>query len=383
MYKQHYSYFLKAHPGKLHFASHSHHYWPDVTREAQVQYWDDCCRYVDHKWDYFYSQILPQTESLIRETLNLKSSKSLVFAPNTHELAFRLLSSLDWSRDRLNILTTDSEFYSFNRQINRLSELKQWNITKVPTEPFETFEERFVEAALAQPFDLIFFSQVFFNSGFAVDLDKVLPRLPKNTLTAVDGYHAFMALPTDLQPYESQIFYLAGSYKYAQGGEGACFMHVPPGTHHRPLNTGWFAELANLSRIGGDTPYSQDAHQYAGSTMDFSGIYRLRATLNLFKSLGLTSSKIHRFVRDNQEYVLSKLPASGAFNPHNVIRFDREYGHFLTFRMPSTEATLESVKKLQEKGIEVDSRKDRIRIGFGLYHDREDLDKLIEVLSSL
>jgi hypothetical protein len=46
-----YQRFLDGHKGKLHFAAHSHHFWPDVTREAQLAYWDDCARLSDEKWD--------------------------------------------------------------------------------------------------------------------------------------------------------------------------------------------------------------------------------------------------------------------------------------------------------------------------------------------
>ena len=59
MYKQWYSHFLKNHPGVQHFACHSHHYWPDVTREAHLQYWEDSAKYVDDKWGHFFSEIIP------------------------------------------------------------------------------------------------------------------------------------------------------------------------------------------------------------------------------------------------------------------------------------------------------------------------------------
>ena len=38
-------------PGRLHAAAHSHHPWPDVTREAHLQAWDDAARHHDDKWD--------------------------------------------------------------------------------------------------------------------------------------------------------------------------------------------------------------------------------------------------------------------------------------------------------------------------------------------
>ena len=48
------------------------------------------------------------------------------------------------------------------------------------------------------------------------------------TVVAIDGYHGFMAVPTDLSRIAGRAFYLAGGYKYAMAGEGVCFLHCPP-----------------------------------------------------------------------------------------------------------------------------------------------------------
>ena len=52
--KQYYSRFLKGHEGKLHFAAHSHHFWPDVSRDAHMAYWDHCATQSDQKWDSIF-----------------------------------------------------------------------------------------------------------------------------------------------------------------------------------------------------------------------------------------------------------------------------------------------------------------------------------------
>ena len=48
--------------------------------------------------------------------------------------------------------------------------------------------------------DLIYLSQVFFDSGFVVpDLDRVISSVSEEkALVVVDGYHGFMARPTSL-----------------------------------------------------------------------------------------------------------------------------------------------------------------------------------------
>ena len=39
-----FSRFGKAADGRLYFTAHSHHFWPDVTRDAQLEAWDDAAR---------------------------------------------------------------------------------------------------------------------------------------------------------------------------------------------------------------------------------------------------------------------------------------------------------------------------------------------------
>ena len=98
MYKKYYSRFLQANLDVQHFASHSHHYWPDITREAQLEYWDDSAKYVDDKWAHFFTHKIPSTQKLIAENLNLTHPEQITFASNTHELLFRVLTCLDFSK---------------------------------------------------------------------------------------------------------------------------------------------------------------------------------------------------------------------------------------------------------------------------------------------
>ena len=380
MYQQFYQRFLTANKGKQHFACHSHHYWPDVSREAMLEYWDDSARLVDDKWHYIFSEKVPQTQQLIADILQLPQPEQIVFAPNTHELVMRLLSCFDL-RQPLRILTTDSEFHSFSRQVKRLSEYDNVVVEVVAVEPFASFEQRFARAAAAQDYQLIFCSQVFFNSGFAIaDLPAFVASLDavSNAMIAIDGYHGFMALPSDLSSIAERIFYLAGSYKYAGGGEGCCFMSVPVGSTHRPLYTGWFAEFGTLAAEKSATVlYSEDGYRFAGATMDFSALYRLNAVLRLYKQQGISVGRIHQYVQQLQQCFLQKL--GDLQHPKlcvaNLLVHDLKlHGHFLTFRLGSPAEVAELAAQLKRAGIETDYRGDRLRFGFALYHNSAEYD---------
>jgi len=52
----------------------------------------------------------------------------------------------------------------------------------------------------------------------------------------------------------------------------------------------------------------------------------------------------------------------------------------LTFRLPGAP---EVFAALRERGVETDLRGDRIRFGFGLYHDSEDVERLLERLAAI
>ncbi len=379
-YKQFYRGFLDANPNVQHYACHSHHYWPDITRNAVLRYWDDSAQWVDDKWDHIFGVEVPAVQQLIANELKLKNSGQLVFASNTHELLFRLLSAFPW-QNGLKVLTTDSEFHSFSRQIARLGEESNIEVVRVATEPFASFPERFVAAAAALQPDLVFVSQVFFNSGVAVpDLTNFVDAVAaicKATI-AIDGYHGFMAIPTDLSRLEGRIFYLAGSYKYAQGGEGCCFMLVPEHNNFRPIYTGWFAEFGALSAAKtGAVQYSQDGYQFAGATMDFTALYRLRAVLELYQEHQISTELVHQHVQGLQQQFLQSLDEIGHpwLNRQSLLHNDGvDHGHFLTFRGPSAAEVAELHQFLTEHHIKTDYRGDRLRFGFAIYHDITDIN---------
>lgn len=378
-YKSHYARFLADKIGIQHFACHSHHYWPDVTREAMLSYWDDSARLVDDKWQHLVGVKVPRAQQLIAEILALPHPEQIVFAPSTHELLSRLISCLDVTRPA-RILSTDSEFHSFSRQIARLAELPQVSVVRVPAEPFASFADRLVAALAHDRFDMVFFSQVFYNSGFLIpDLDRIVAAVTDpETIIAIDGYQGFCAVPTDLGAIAARVFYLAGSYKYAQGGEGCCFMAVPRGTTLRPLYTGWFAEFGTVSQASsGSVAYADDGWRFAGSTMDHAALYRLVAVLEWWQRDRITVPAVHRHVQGLQAAFLAELErrhhAELARKSLLVHDLDR-HGHFLCFRLSSPERAAALAAYLREHRIITDHRGDRLRFGFGLYHDPEDYD---------
>jgi len=360
---------------RLHFGAHSHHLWPDVTLEAQNRAWQDAALHADRKWDVIFGEVVPEAQRHVAGRLGLPDPGTIAFAPNTHELVSRLVSALPRP---VRLLTTDGEFHSFRRQAERWEEHGIARIDWIPVQPFASFPDRFVAAA-GGGYDVAYLSHVFYDSGYAVpDLTALVSALPADPIVVVDGYHGFMALPTDLRDLASRAFYLAGGYKYAMAGEGVCFMHCPPGVVERPVDTGWLAGFAELEEHRGSVAYAPGGGRFWGATFDPSGLYRFNAVQRLLDNVGLDVPAIHGHVGRLMEAFVCGLQGDsrlGELTP--AWGSVPERGHFLTY-VSDDAAVLHD--RLDEEGVLCDRRADRLRLGFGIYHDERDVDTLLETV---
>ena len=130
------------------------------------------------------------------------------------------------------------------------------------------------------------------------------------------------------------------------------------------------------ARVG----YGADGSRFLGATFDPSGLYRLDAVLGWLAELGLGAAEIHAHALGLQESFITGLAGLGlaALHPGQLLLSEaRERGNFLTFRTP---AAGEIYEKLLARNVVTDHRADRLRFGFGLYHDTDDVARLCEVL---
>jgi kynureninase len=367
--------FFGAAPDRLHFAAHSHHPWPDVSYSAHQRAWEDAARLADDKWGVVFGEIMPSLAGRIGRIIGVESFSEIAFGPNTHSFLLRMFSCFE---PPVRILTTDAEFHSFVRQSRRWEEAGLALVDRVPAEPFDTFAERFTNEARAGVHDIVYLSQVFFDSGFVVpDLDRVVSSVPnQKTFVVIDGYHGFMAIPFDLGSIQDRVFYLAGGYKYAMSGEGVCFMYCPPGYAPRPVDTGWYAGFGQLETGVDRVAYGEDGSRFLGATFDPSGLYRMDAVLSWLAEEGVGPAEVAAHVRN-----LHKIFLGGGSLPGDLIPpAQHARGSFLTFR---SDRAADLYRSLHELGIVTDYRRDRLRIGFGVYHDRVDVDRLAAALADL
>jgi selenocysteine lyase/cysteine desulfurase len=384
-FKRLFSRSLAADPQRLHFAAHSHHLWPDASFDGQVEAWNDAARLADTKWDTVLDEVWPEAQGHVARELGTDMADAIVFSSNTHDFLIRLVTAAPRrGHGPLRVLSTDGEFHSARRQFARWAEAGWIALDQVAAEPFDDLSDRFLAAAQAGQHDLILVSQVLFGSGRIFERVEALASLarPDGPWVVIDGYHAFMALERPFgSAAASSAFYLGGGYKYAMSGEGCAFLHAPPGYGERPPVTGWFAEFEDLTLAPGQVGYARDARRFMGATFDPSALYRFNAVQRMLRENRLTTTIVADHSRTLQARLLDGIGATplGEVELLNPLG-SGPHARFLAFRSPHAQDWYSGLKA---KNCITDVRGDVLRIGFGLYQDEDDVNRLLEMLSQL
>jgi selenocysteine lyase/cysteine desulfurase len=329
-------------------------------------------------------EVWPQAQAEVAAELGTGQPDNIVFAPNTHAFLVSLVTAAPRRAGQLKVLTTDGEFHSARRQLARWEEEGWISVTRIATEPFDSFSDRFLSEAQSGSHGFIFVSQVMFGSGRTFDRVEELAALsrPEGPWVVLDGYHAFMALDRPFAGAAAErAFTLGGGYKYAMSGEGCAFMHAPAGFGPRPPITGWFAEFEDLTLPPGSVGYAKDASRFLGATFDPSALYRFTAVRRMLAENGLTTASISAHVDGLQRQLVDAL-SSIALGPAELLNplDGNPHARFLAFRSPDAQRWY---AELKARNVITDVRGDVLRIGFAIYQDEDDVERLVRALGEL
>lgn len=342
---KHYTRFRVAE--RILLTGHSHQAWPDVAFDAQQQAWLDTAEHVDEVWDLAFQKANEVRRGFAR--LLDDTPERIALAENTHELVVRFLSALPL-RKRPQLVTTDGEFHTIRRQLDRLGE-EGIEIIKVPAMPAATLAERLAISVDDGTAAVLVSSVLYANAHIVPNLRVVQEACERvGAELLVDAYHALNVVPFSLVEEGLQRAYVVGGgYKYCQLGPGNAFLRFPQDTDLRPVVTGWFSEFTDLSRspAGSRVSYGPGPARFAGATYDFTSHYRAAAVFKFFEEQKLTPQKL-RELNQHQIEILTGGTRNDAI------------GGFVA--MP-VERPKKIQKALRKKTIWTDYRGDTLRLG--------------------
>jgi kynureninase len=366
---------------RLLLTGHSHQAWPDVGFAAQQQAWLDAAELVDDKWDRAFAMADRVRAGYGRLLEDLDGHIAL--GTSTHELVVRFLSALPLAQ-RPRLVTTDGEFHTLRRQLDRLDEAGI-EVIRVPSRPAALVAERLAKMVTDRTAAVLVSAVLYENAHIVPGLSAALEACRRfGAELLVDAYHALNVVPFSLVAERLQGAYVVGGgYKYCQLGEGNAFLRLPSDCALRPVVTGWYSEFGRLAAtpVPGQVPYGAGPARFAGATYDPTSHYRAAAVFEFFEQQGLSPSLL-RAVSQHQVGLLARTFDALDLDPAVIDRDRRSVplerlGGFLALRAPRAG---ELSRALRQRGVWTDFRGETLRFGPAPYLSDRQLEEAIGAL---
>jgi len=344
---------------------HSHQAWPDVAFEAQQQASLDAAELVDDVWDKAFEKANEVRRGFAQ--LLDDSPDRIALAPNTHELVVRFLSALNLHK-RPRLVTTDGEFHTIRRQLDRLAE-EGVEVVKVAALPAATLAERLARVVDDRTAAVLVSAVLYTNAHIVPSLRATLEACERvGAELLVDAYHALNVVPFSLKKEGLERAYVVGGgYKYCQLGPGNAFLRFPADTELRPVFTGWFSEFADLSKAPtGRVEYGPGPARFAGATYDFTSHYRGAAVFKFFGAQKLTPENLRK-LSQHQIQILA----------NGMIPHLHDIGGFFAIEIENPALVQE---RLLRRDIWTDYRGSVLRLGPAPYVNDDQMNEAVAVL---
>jgi hypothetical protein len=158
---------------RLLLTGHSHQAWPDVGFAAQERAWLDAAELVDDKWDRAFAKA-DRVRAGFRALLDDPDGE-IALGNSTHDLVVRFLSALPLTK-RPRLVTTDGEFHTVRRQLDRLSE-EGIEVVRVPSRPVGQVAERLAKMVTDRTAAVLVSAVLYENAHIVPNLGIALEKV--------------------------------------------------------------------------------------------------------------------------------------------------------------------------------------------------------------
>lgn len=303
-------------------------------------------------------------------------TEEIALTGNTSNGLLIVANGLDWQPGD-NIVTADIEFPA---NVYPWKFLEQRGEVEVRLAPGR--DGRVHVADLASAMDdrtrLIAISFVQFATGYRSDLGAVAELCREyGAYLCVDAIQGLGALPLNVR--EAGIDFLAaGGHKWLMGpvGTGIFYARRDLLEQLTPINAGWLAVQDSSDHFRFDSPLQRDARRFQSGSANTPGLLGLGASIDTLMQIGAENVEAHLMTLT--DHLIEGLQRRGfrVLTPHET---PAERSGIVCFQSRSHKPE-EIRARLQEAGVVVAARGDRVRASPHCYNNHDDVDRLLAAL---
>lgn len=321
-------------------------------------------------WYGPWMEELAETRQRVADLIGAREDEVAIM-PNISTALSVVGSGLDLEA-RSKLVSSEMDFPTDTYQFHANPEVDV-DIVKSPdgvTVPPEAIEARLDEDTAA-----LVTSHVLFTSGYIQEVDRLCRAAEDaGALSIIDAYQATGQLPTDVRSMGCDVL-ITGGLKWLLGGTGIAYLYVSRAAQERlaPTLAGWFGDEEQFAFDTTRFRPRPDARRYELGTPALPSVHAGNAGLEIVQEIG------PKALRDRQTELVDDLYdrfEDRGFRLATPADPDQRAG-ILMVELPDPQDT---VDKLADRGIIVDSRPGRLRISPYFYNTLEETAEIADAV---
>lgn len=316
-----------------------------------------------------------RARQLIAEMLKVRAEQ-IAFMRNTSDGLATVANGLDWAEGE-NIVTYAREFPANFYPWRRIRDTIGVELRLCPERGGRIDTEEFI-ALIDGNTRLVSISAVQFASGFRADLERIgRAAREAGALFAVDIIQAFGTMPFDLEAQYVDVA-AGASHKWLCSPEGCGILYLSDRARERiePTLVGWISVDEPWDFEDYEQQWKPNALAWESGTGGASLFYGLEQSLKLLNQIG--AENIENYLDELSDYLCELLAGKN----YEIIssRAAGEKSQIVCVKNRGNLSSNEIAERLQNENVIVSPRGDRLRIAPHFFNNREDIERLIEVL---
>ncbi len=326
----------------------------------------------------YYAKYKGQIEAVRRSAARLLGAdiEEIALTGNTSDGLLIVANGLPW-RAGDNIVTADIEFPANVYPWKFLEQRREVEVRLVPGHEGRVLIDD-LAAAMDGQTRLVAVSSVQFATGFQIDLGAVANLCRRHdAYLCVDAIQGLGAIPMNVR--QAGIDFLAaGGHKWLMGPVGTGIFYVRRDLIEQltPTHAGWCAVQDAGDYFRFDSPLRRDAMRFRSGSINSPGLLGLGASIETLMEIGPENTESHLI--DLTDYLIEGLRSRGfeVLTPHQTLA---ERSGIVCFQSDAHDP--EAIhSRLEDAGVVVAARGDRVRVSPHCYNNRDDINRLLEAL---